>query len=76
MMKNLIGGFSSLKKANEVMNKYKNLEGFRDCPLTCFTVDEYEVDKTFNWAEQESGVGKYDKRTAGTGNNKQIWIWF
>ena len=47
----LIGVFSSLKKANEVIDKYKNLEGFRDCPLTCFTIDEYEVDKTFNWAE-------------------------
>ena len=52
----IIGVFSSLEKANETIEKYKNLEGFRDCPLTCFGIDEYEVDETLNWSEGFSTV--------------------
>lgn len=47
----MIGVFSSAEKANETIERLKVLEGFRDCPLKCFTVDEYEVDKPLNWTE-------------------------
>ena len=46
----LIGVFSTAEKANDTIEKCKNLEGFRDYPLSCFMVDEYELDKP-NWAE-------------------------
>ena len=47
----LIGVFSSANKANDTIEKLKILEGFRDYPLSCFTIDEYEVDKASNWAD-------------------------
>lgn len=47
----MIGVFSSAEKANETIERLKGLEGFRDCPLKCFMVDEYEVDKPLNWTE-------------------------
>ena len=46
----LIGVFSSESKANETIQHFKNLEGFRDCSLDCFIIDEYEVDEP-NWTE-------------------------
>lgn len=45
----LIGVFSYAEKADEAVERLKNLEGFRDYPLTCFVLDEYETDK-INWA--------------------------
>lgn len=47
----LIGVFSSAEKANATVEEYKNLERFRDCPIECFVIDEYEVDKPANWRE-------------------------
>lgn len=46
----LIGIFSSEQKANETIQHFKNLEGFRDCPSDCFIIDKYEVDKP-DWTE-------------------------
>lgn len=47
----LLGTFSSAEKANDAIDFYKNLDGFRDHPLTCFKIDEYETDKPSNWIE-------------------------
>ena len=47
----LIGVFSSTEKANDTIEKYKSLEGFRDYPLKCFVIDEYEIDGPTEWAE-------------------------
>ena len=47
----LIGVFSSAEKANQTIEKYKTLVGFKDCPLDCFEIDEYEIDKASNWTE-------------------------
>lgn len=46
----LIGVFSSESKANETIQHFKNLEGFRDYPLECFIIDAYELDEP-NWTE-------------------------
>ena len=47
----LIGVFSSSKIANDTIQKFKNLDGFRDYSLDCFMIEEYEVDKPTNWTE-------------------------
>lgn len=47
----LIGVFSSTEKVDDTIEKLKNLEGFRDYPLDCFIIDEYELDKPTNWTE-------------------------
>ncbi|MFT9057373.1 MAG: hypothetical protein ABF449_12320, partial [Ethanoligenens sp.] len=39
----LIGFYSSRKKAEETIEKYKNIEGFKDYP-DGFVIMEYEVD--------------------------------
>ena len=44
----LIGVFSSAEKANCIIEKYKNLDGFKDCPLDSFFIDEYEIDGRTN----------------------------
>ena len=45
-----IGAYSTKEKAEEVVQRYKNIEGFRDYPITCFYIDEYLLDKD-NWSE-------------------------
>lgn len=45
----LIGVYSSLEKAESVVDRYKKLPGFRDC-LDAFYISEYEIDKD-NWTE-------------------------
>ncbi|MFT9077050.1 hypothetical protein [Ethanoligenens sp.] len=39
----LIGFYSSRKKAEETIKKYKSIEGFKDYP-NGFIIEEYEVD--------------------------------
>ena len=40
----LLGVFSTLAKANESIDVFKDKEGFRDYPLDCFTVEERDMD--------------------------------
>ena len=47
----LIGVFSSAEKADDTIESYKSLEGFRDYPLNCFMIDEYEMDDPTNLTE-------------------------
>ena len=42
----LIGVYSSSEKAKEAIQSHKNLEGFRDLPLTCFEIHETELDRS------------------------------
>ncbi|MCM1167257.1 MAG: hypothetical protein NC299_04600 [Lachnospiraceae bacterium] len=46
----LLGVFSTVERANDAIECFKNLEGFKDYPLNCFVTDEYEVDKAM-WTE-------------------------
>lgn len=41
-----IGIFSSKRKAEEVVEIYKTLEGFRDYP-DCFNIGTYELDRCY-----------------------------
>lgn len=43
----IIGIYSSRNKAEQVVEKYKNIQGFNDYP-DCFFVDQYTIDKD-NW---------------------------
>ena len=45
-----IGIYSSQKKAENVVEEYKNILGFKDYPLDCFYIAEYEIDKN-HWEE-------------------------
>jgi hypothetical protein len=45
----VIGIYLSRKKAEQVIGKYKKLQGFKDYPDS-FYIDEYEMDKD-NWEE-------------------------
>jgi hypothetical protein len=46
----LIGIYSSLEKAESVVERYKTLPGFRDY-IDAFHISEYEIDKDSNWTE-------------------------
>lgn len=46
----MIGVYSSKEKAEETVEKLKNVNGFCDYPIECFYIDEYEIDKD-NWTE-------------------------
>ena len=34
------------KKARDAIQNHKDLEGFRDLPLECFEIHEYEIDRS------------------------------
>lgn len=40
----ILGVFSTLEKANESIDVYKDKEGFKDFPLDCFVVEEWNID--------------------------------
>ena len=44
----LIGIYSAEEKARDAIQSYKNLAGFKDLPLECFEIYEYEIDRS-NW---------------------------
>ena len=46
----IIGIFDCEEKANEIIQIYKDLPGFRDFDEECFTVDKYEINKG-EWSE-------------------------
>ena len=52
----LIGVFSSAEKAEDTIQKYKNLERFREYPESCFEISAYEMDTQLNWKEGFSSV--------------------
>lgn len=41
----MLGIYSSEKKASEAIERYIQLEGFRDYPRECFCISKYSVDK-------------------------------
>jgi len=45
-----IGVYSSRQKAEQVIQRYIVLPGFRDYPIDCFHISEYEIDKD-QWTE-------------------------
>lgn len=46
----MIGVYSSKGKAEKTIEKYKMLPGFKDYPISCFHISEYEIDKD-HWNE-------------------------
>ena len=46
----LIGVFETEEKAKEGISWLRDVEGFKDCPIECFVIDKYEVDK-MHWTE-------------------------
>lgn len=42
----LIGIFLTEKKAEEAIQSHKDLDGFKDLPLDCFEIYEYELDSS------------------------------
>ena len=42
----LIGIFSTEEKAKEAIQSHKDLDGFKDLPLACFEIYEYELDSS------------------------------
>lgn len=38
--------YSTEKKARDAIQNHKDLEGFRDLPLECFEIHEYEIDRS------------------------------
>ena len=46
----LIGIYSSRESAEKAIQQYSTLPGFRDYPLDCFCIDQYELDKN-HWTE-------------------------
>lgn len=53
----LIGVYSSKEKAEQVIRRYIILPGFKEHPMECFHISEYEIDKDqwtegfINWGE-------------------------
>jgi hypothetical protein len=45
-----IGIYSTRDKADQVIKRFINITGFNKYPITCFNIDEYEIDKD-NWTE-------------------------
>ena len=46
----IIGIYLSREKAESVINKYIPIQGFDKYPVSCFYIDEYNIDED-NWAE-------------------------
>jgi hypothetical protein len=46
----VLGIYSTREKAEEAINYYMTLEGFKDHPIECFHIDEYTFDER-HWAE-------------------------
>ncbi|MBS6430367.1 hypothetical protein ACHEVJ_06860 [Enterococcus raffinosus] len=46
-----IGIFSTKKQCEDVIETMKDSVGFRDYPVTCFKIFEYEVGKTY-WRDE------------------------
>lgn len=46
----MIGIYSSKKKAEETIEIYKVLPGFKDYSISCFHISKYEIDKN-HWTE-------------------------
>ena len=44
----LIGIYSAEEKSRDEIQSNKDLEGFKDLPLECFEIYEYEIDRS-NW---------------------------
>ena len=46
----IIGMYTTKEKAEEVVQRYKNIVGFNKYPIDCFCIDEYILDED-NWTE-------------------------
>lgn len=46
-----LGIYSTHKKAEEAIDRYKLLEGFNEHPVDCFCIDECELDKDAEWTD-------------------------
>ncbi|MDT2660316.1 hypothetical protein P7E02_10570 [Enterococcus hulanensis] len=46
-----IGFFNTRKECKDVIGTMKDSKGFRDHPVTCFKIFEYEVGKTY-WRDE------------------------
>ncbi|KFF02215.1 DUF7336 domain-containing protein [Flavobacterium reichenbachii] len=46
----IIGIYSTLLKAEETINRYKDKKRFIDYPIDCFSIDKYKLDAD-NWTE-------------------------
>ena len=53
----IIGIYSTLEKAEETINRYKNKKGFNNYPIDCFSIDKYKLDED-NWIE---GFSNWDE---------------
>ena len=47
----LIGIYSTEEKARDAIQSHKDLEGFKDLPLECFEIHEYELDRS-SWDDE------------------------
>ena len=56
-VKNL-GIYTTRKKAEEAIERYYILPGFREYPIECFAIEEYFYDKDMWWNE---GFFKWDR---------------
>lgn len=45
-----IGAYSSLEKVQEVISRYKTIQGFRRFPIECFKCYEYELNQS-HWTD-------------------------
>ncbi|MFB9077057.1 hypothetical protein ACFFLS_03555 [Flavobacterium procerum] len=46
----IIGIYSTIAKAEETIEKFKNKKGFNNHPIECFSIDKYKLDKD-NWID-------------------------
>ena len=46
----IIGIYSTKEKAEDVVQRYKNIQGFNKYPISCFYIDEYQLDEN-QWTE-------------------------
>lgn len=44
-----LGLYETREAAKEAIERYYVLDGFKDCPKECFTVEGYFIDKDANW---------------------------
>lgn len=54
----ILGAYSSQEKADEAIERYYKLEGFRDYPKACFWVYEMDVNKDEEWNEGFDGAAE------------------
>ena len=54
----LIGIYSTEEKARNAIQSHKDLEGFKDLPLECFEIHEYEVDRS-SWNDGFNNTNSY-----------------